>query len=192
MAIDTSGNTYVTGLCTRSTGGGGYSVDYVTIKHDRQGHRLWTALYDGPTQGWDQANDIVVDPDGNVFVTGMSSTLEPNGGYDILTLRYDSNGVQRWSQRFAETNHTEVALGIGTDAQKNIYVAGWTAVDGANFLTLKYDDRGIYEWKKQYAGAGGSRRPGCGDRRRPERPFLRDRSDLQRRNRGGPSYRRVR
>jgi hypothetical protein len=51
IAVDTSGNVYVTG---DSTGSGG-QPDYATVKYDTSGQQQWVAWYDGPGNGEDRA-----------------------------------------------------------------------------------------------------------------------------------------
>ncbi len=68
IAVDNSGNSYVTGFST----GLGTSYDYATIKYNSAGTQIWVARYNGPGNGNDFAYSIVVDNSGNVYVTGGS------------------------------------------------------------------------------------------------------------------------
>ena len=66
IALDASGNVYVTG---GSDGGG--SSDYATVKYDSDGNQLWAARYHGPVDGsW--ASGMALDDAANVYVTGWS------------------------------------------------------------------------------------------------------------------------
>src|SRR6266496_3887063 len=67
IAVDSSGNVYVTG---RSWGPGGGFPDYVTVKYDSAGQELWVAHYNGPGNGQDEAHAIAIDSSGNIYVTG--------------------------------------------------------------------------------------------------------------------------
>lgn len=83
LAVDTSGNVYVTG---QSWGGSGTSYDYVTLKYDSEGSRVWMVRYNGPGNGGDEATALAVDASANVYVTGHS---EGSGtDYDYLTIKY--------------------------------------------------------------------------------------------------------
>ena len=67
LAVDPSGNVYVTGYSWAGT-----DYDYATIKYDPFGSEQWVARYNGPGNQYDQAYDLAVDGSGNVYVTGYS------------------------------------------------------------------------------------------------------------------------
>jgi hypothetical protein len=83
IAVDGSGNVFVTGLSRGS--GSGY--DYATIAYSGAGTALWTNRYDGGN-GDDGALALAVDRDANVFATGSSTGT--NGYYDYLMIKYSS------------------------------------------------------------------------------------------------------
>jgi len=64
IAVDSTGNVYVTGLSYVS---GTYS-DYATVKYDSSGTEQWVARYDGPASDYDVAYAIAIDRAGNVYV----------------------------------------------------------------------------------------------------------------------------
>ena len=49
VAVDASGNVYVTGLSYHATGFD--DADYLTIKYNSAGDVIWVARYDGPADG---------------------------------------------------------------------------------------------------------------------------------------------
>ena len=65
IAVDGSGNVYVTGYST----GSGSGWDYATIKYSSAGVPLWTNRFTGTGNDDDAANAIVVDEIGEVYVT---------------------------------------------------------------------------------------------------------------------------
>jgi hypothetical protein len=78
---EANGWLYVTGYDS-SEGG---ARDYLTIKYSTDsGCSLCAWRYDGPVHGNDMAASIVVDPDGNVYVTGTSDSASA----DIVTVKY--------------------------------------------------------------------------------------------------------
>jgi uncharacterized delta-60 repeat protein len=82
IAVDGSGNVYVTGSST----GQGSGLDYATIKYNSTGQQQWVARYNGPGNGDDQAGAIALDALGNVYVTGSSYVDLSNGAY--ATIKY--------------------------------------------------------------------------------------------------------
>ena len=91
IAVDASGNVYVTGYSFDSTAGTTYKIDYATVKYNSSGVQEWSAIYNGPTDNMDFAYSIGVDADGNVYVTGGSrvdETIE-----EWATIKYNSFGV---------------------------------------------------------------------------------------------------
>ena len=84
IALDNSGNIYVTGYSYESGVGG--DVDYLTIKYAPDGTQQWEKRYKGPVLA-DAAHAIAVDNCNNVYVTGESQSLN----YDYLTIKYRQN-----------------------------------------------------------------------------------------------------
>jgi hypothetical protein len=94
IGMDSLGNVYVTG----SSFGPGSGLDYATIKYNCNGARKWVGRFNGPANGDDKANAIVIDSSNNVFVTGSSLGL--GTGLDYATLKYNCNGARQWASRF--------------------------------------------------------------------------------------------
>lgn len=148
LAVDDSGNVYVTGYSFNGT-----DNDIVTIKYDANtGAQLWADVYDAGNN--DEAVDIGVDSSGNVYITGYSS----NGTHhDIVTIKYDSTtGARQWTKVHDGGNEDKsVALAIheqGGDVY--IHVTGYSHNGSDNdYVTIQYKDDGVTiteEWVKTY------------------------------------------
>ena len=107
-------------------------------------------------------NTINVNPNGTTNLTAPGLTTQ------IALAKYDKHGNLLWGKHFGGTTTSEAPHGIGTDAQKNIYVAGYfgstttTGALNANFnpagggtistqgnediFVAKYDKDGNYQW----------------------------------------------
>ncbi|MFZ1853078.1 MAG: SBBP repeat-containing protein, partial [Nitrosomonas sp.] len=86
LAVDGSGNVYVTG----SSSGLGSGTDYATIKYNSSGVQQWVQRYNGPGNGRDAAYSLAVDGSGNVHVTGLSAGS--GTGDDFATIKYSQTG----------------------------------------------------------------------------------------------------
>ena len=150
VAMDAAGNIYATGY---SYEGFTSDYDYLTIKYGPNGNELWVRKYNGVNNGFDFASAIAVDNAGNSFVTGAGQGA--GSGYDIVTVKYNSSGVQQWVKYFPGPAG---ASAIITDDSGNVIVTGsWVAFnEGGNFVTIKYSSNGIQKWAQSYNGPDNS------------------------------------
>lgn len=148
IAIDTSGNVYVTG---RKNNGSNY--DYFTIKYDSAGNTIWTQQYDSGSS--DYGNGIAVDSSDNVYVTGRK---QAGFNQDYFTIKYDSSGNTIWTQRY-DGGGNDYAHAIAVDTSHNVYVTGYKP-GNVNFdcFTIKYDSIGNTIWTQGYDGGFGEDR----------------------------------
>ncbi|MGB7926240.1 MAG: carboxypeptidase regulatory-like domain-containing protein, partial [Pyrinomonadaceae bacterium] len=116
----------------------------------------WDAFYNGPQNLYDLNSKVAVDTQGNVYVTG--SSYGSGSDEDIVTVKYDANGVEKWAKRFnGPGNYKDIPIDIRVDAAGNAYVVGTSykalGDTGYDFATLKYDAAGNLAWVKYYDGA---------------------------------------
>jgi len=153
LAVDNSGNVYVTG----SSDGGGTYGDYATIKYGPNGNQLWVARYNGPANDYDQSSVLSVDNSGNVYVTGESW-----GGsteLDYATIKYGTNGNQLWVARYnGPANGYDRPSALSVDNSGNVYVTGYSEGGGTgdDYATIKYGPNGSQLWVARYNGSGNS------------------------------------
>jgi hypothetical protein len=153
IAVDGSGNVYVTGYITAS--GTGY--DYATIKYYPNGDTAWVRTYNGPSNSSDFASAIAVDDSGNVYVTGNS--YASGTSIDYATVKYDSTGNTVWVKRYSNSGSmTDQAWAIAVDDSVNVYVTGYSANVGTDldYATIKYYPNGDTAWVRRYDGPGNS------------------------------------
>ena len=135
----------------------------------------WISAYGGLRP--DVWEDIVVDSDGNAYVTGKfaeSITIEDTtfiglGQSDVLTAKFDADGNLIWV-RSEGGGSEDVGVEISIDAQRNVYVAGRfqdTAYFGGlqaiskgnvDIFIIKYDSVGNLIWVE---AVGGTRDDRC-------------------------------
>jgi hypothetical protein len=125
------------GLGIGSKGKAG-SFSSVALAQGQCGIRQWVQRYDNPIilngpviHGNEGAKSMVVDPVGNVYVTGWSEGGAGEAAYVIATVKYDSYGNQKWVRRYGVTwvgedgtvtGYDNEGYGIALDRGGNVYV----------------------------------------------------------------------
>ena len=145
MTMDDSANIYVTGWSV----GSGTNTDYATVKYNSDGVFQWAARWDDPANSFEEANDITVDTDGNVYVTGFSVGAGTDNDY--TTVKYNSNGIQQWVSNYnGPANLSDVGMFITLDAYNNPYIIGQSFNGNSEMASMKYDSNGLQNWAFRY------------------------------------------
>jgi hypothetical protein len=152
IAVDGSGNAYVTGDTTSSdfptmnplqpTFGGG--IDAFVSKLNPTGSALVYSTYLGGSAG-DFGQAIAVDSSGNAYVAGYTSStnfptmnpLQPTyggGNTDAFVAQLNSTGSVLVYSTYLGGSADDFTGGIAVDGSGNAYVAGWTS--STNFPTM--------------------------------------------------------
>ena len=144
MAVDATGNIYVTGSTSN-----GLNSDFLTVKYNAAGLIQWRAVTNGGANGNDFAYAIALDTNGNVLVTGSSQSGAQS---DYLTVKYDPTGVELWRVTMDRAaNGDEEAYALAVDAGGNVIVTGTSNYD---YLTVKYSPAGVETWRQPMSGGG--------------------------------------
>jgi PKD repeat protein len=179
IAVDASGNSYVTGwfgspginfggtfLSTTS----GYNI--FLVKYDTGGSVVWAKSAGGNST--DHGYGIAIDGIGNSFVTGTflsdsiifgNSTLTNSGFDDMFVMKFDVSGNPVWAKSAGGTYYDK-GKGIATDASGNCYVAGYygspsitfgsttltTSLGNNQMFLVKYNPSGSVSWVKSATG----------------------------------------
>ena len=127
IEVDKEGNTYFTGefqgqlQLGNTTLDGGESGDVFVAKLDTNGNVLWAKEYGDANQG-DEAEDVVVDKEGNAYLF-MTEGSEGDNNITLAKLN-KSNGNEVWKKTFGNGNNYVEAEDIAIDNQDNIYITG--------------------------------------------------------------------
>jgi uncharacterized delta-60 repeat protein len=152
IAIDSSGNAYVAGYTNSQSVA---YTDFLLAKYDTSGTLQWQRRLGGSYD--DQASGIAVDSSGNVYVTGLTSSVSANfSNPDVLIAKYDTSGTLQW-QRYLGGSYDDRASGIAVDSSGNVYVKGRTnspTSGGYNdALIAKYNTSGTLQWQRTLGGS---------------------------------------
>jgi hypothetical protein len=157
LAVDGSGNVFVTGSSGYFTGYGFFISNYATIAYSGAGVPLWTNRYNGTANSSDYANALAVDGSGNVFVTGSSGFSPGGGNYDYATIAYSGAGVPLWTNRYnGPGNSHDLASAVAVDGSGNVFVTGSSPRNESHYdyATIAYSGAGVLLWTKRYTGPG--------------------------------------
>jgi len=176
VSVDGSGNVYVAGFTDGELDGntniGG--MDLFVIKYNSEGVKQWTRQMG--TTSWDFANGVSVDGGGNVYVAGYTwGSIDGNinvGDEDLFVIKYNSNGVKKWTRQMGTTGLDE-ATGVSVDNSGNVYVTGITyypvadsteggvdvtqnasTIDLFDLFVVKYNSAGVMQWTHQMGTSG--------------------------------------
>jgi uncharacterized delta-60 repeat protein len=153
LAVDNIGDVYVCGFAnTSATTTANY--DFVTVKYNGTGDQEWVRYYNGTVNANDVATSVAIDITGNIIVTGSSPGS--GSGKDIVTIKYNPQGVQQWTSRYNGTgNSDDWPNSVITDTEGNSYVTGATKKNGyQDYITIKYNPEGAEVWVAIYNGPG--------------------------------------
>lgn len=149
MVMDKYSNIYITSY---SAGLPATGLDYLTLKYDSSGNKLWEARYNNIFNSTDEPKSIAIDSLLNVFVTGYCRGSNSKNEY--VTIKYNPSGAQQWVSKYS-TNADAEAMNVGVDRQNNIYVTG--KVDTmitpsilSKYRTIKYDSSGNEIWAREF------------------------------------------
>ncbi len=158
IAVDGSGNAYVTGITTSTEAtfpvtvgpdltfnGGGFTSDAFVAKVNAAGTALVYAGYIGGS-GFDYGIGIAVDGSGNAYVTGITTSTEAafpvtvgpdltyNGGsFDGFVAKVNTGGTALVYAGYIGGSSFDVGSGIAVDGAGNAYVTGHTNSTEATF-----------------------------------------------------------
>lgn len=143
------------GATVYACGGRGWpsAIDIWLVKRSAAGAPGWSHLWDGPDGLADNAEGMVVDGAGNVYVCG--TTQRTGGDTDSVVLKYDASGTLKWQTIYDPEGLTDGARAIGLDAAGDVYVAGWSATSGSgnDVYTAKFRSAGgTRVWTSWYSG----------------------------------------
>lgn len=151
IKTDANGNVYVAGFTNYANRSEYLLMKYGPYGGTNLGEPLWKAIHGGSDSLADHINDMVIDPSGNIYVTGY--TQDTGQKLNITTIKYNSSGTRLWIASFDDINsESQTAYSIQLDSSNNVYIAGRTDLDPTNEsfdykgVILKYTKDGYHQW----------------------------------------------
>jgi hypothetical protein len=166
IAVDNSGNAYITGYTWSSdfpTTPGAFDTNYngnfdaFVAKINPTGSALLYSTFLGGNN-IDEGHGIAVDNSGNAYITGRTNSsafpttpgaydTTPNGGLDVFVTKVNATGSALLYSTYIGGNGSDVGYAITIDSSRNAYITGYTwsanfpATSGAfdTSLSLLYD-----------------------------------------------------
>lgn len=137
--VDSDGNLLVAG------------GDGLLIKYSPQGDEIWTRHYGTDEyQSYESAYDVVIDQQGNSYITGATSGTFPGGQfeefYDSFVAKLNSEGEVLWFRQSGVAQNYDEGRGVGVDGSGNVYVAGNLSFGGPEGFLQKLDATGAPTW----------------------------------------------
>lgn len=161
VAVDASGNAWITGQTAGNLGGGNQgSVDVFVAKYSAAGVLQFSKNLG--SAGYELAYAITIDDAENAWIAGFSNGNlggMNQGGYDSFLTKYDRFGNLLFTKKLA-TAATEVSYGLSIDAGNHVWVTGYTDgnLGGGNqgnsdAFIAKYDSLGTLIFSKNVGTA---------------------------------------
>lgn len=178
IAVDANGNSYVTGYFSGSASFDGTNLtsssssnDVFIMKVDASGNVDWVKKAGGTKE--DRGRGVVLDRQGNVFITGTftqsatfsGTTINSSGKNSLFVAKYDNSGNFQWVKGAGTCCDTTRGNAISVDANGDVYIAGYfkdnttigsnsfNAFGSSDIFVAKYDGgNGSVIWAKQAGG----------------------------------------
>lgn len=142
IAVDGSGNVYITGESDSATSQFTKNYDYVTIKYNPAGVQQFANTYNGLSNTDDTPAAITLDGLGNIYVTGQSENGISNfPNKDFATIKYDNSGNLLSTAIYDGTvSGSDGANAMIIDNMGNVYVtgSGFSTIGQKDIITIKY------------------------------------------------------
>ena len=140
-ALDASGNVYMIGTTTSTSGIATAGADETTVndgflvKFNSSGVRQWGTYFEGT------GNACTTDASGNIYIVGLTNSTSGiatagahqtvmSGSGDAFLVKFNSSGVKQWGTYFGGSytlaSGMETGLSCATDALGNVYMTGHT------------------------------------------------------------------
>lgn len=147
IALDSNGSVVIAGEITGT-------IDFILAKMTSGLAMSFDSRINCSNNGNDFGNDIAIDSENNIFITGYSYNGTNN---DIAIVKMDSGGTKLWDYRFNSSNNgSDEGHGITVDNGGNVFVTGFSYVGSyKDMIVIKLANNGTRLWEKRYSSSSG-------------------------------------
>jgi hypothetical protein len=145
--------------CIYVSGSVGYVypyLDFVVMKFDSAGNRIWDYYHNGTANYWDESYCLDYGDDGNIYSGGYSCDNVSGWQTFFTVIKLDKNGNQKWIYKYQKVPYSDnyaTSLIYGFDGA--IYAAGVTFPSEFNwydFSVIAINNKGKAKWVFTFDG----------------------------------------
>lgn len=129
------------------------------FKTQAQVELSWVHNFNGTLNQMDVATDMILDHDGNIIVTGLTTEHIDSTKlwFDIVTIKYNSAGDTLWTQIYNGIGSpSDGVVAMAIDNGNNVYLAGYSETnDERKLLLINYSSNGVLQWVKTLSHSSG-------------------------------------
>jgi hypothetical protein len=128
-------------------------VDLWLVKTDANGTEMWNNIYGG--RDHDHGHSVKQTEDGGFVATGYTKSFG-TGDLDILLVKTDSNGVEKWIRTYGGKDDDR-GWSVDTTNDGGFILTGLTCsygIDDYNLWLVKTDGNGTEMWNRTYGSFG--------------------------------------
>ncbi len=157
VCTDAAGAIYVAGTGYHNILGG---PDLLLAKYNASGQQLWSKGFDPGTTLWYQARELLIDPAGDLILTGsFEATCVNDVVQSNLAIKYSPAGDVMWEQYDVSLTcslHVYINDWHCDDAG-NLYMCGKSGTDSGmeDLVVAKYDANGDLIWLREVSDPAG-------------------------------------
>jgi hypothetical protein len=142
VALDQNENVYVLGTTDNQN-----NIDYdiLLLKYSSTGSLQWSQTFGSNYDLNDIGTELILDDAGeSIYICASSESASNN--YDFLTLKYNSDGVYQWDERYDYDDLIEIPIGIEFDNNGDLFVTGTSgsSTNRWDYTIVKYTINGTY------------------------------------------------
>lgn len=149
VAVGNDNKIYVTGY----TESYGVFIDSMVLKYYQSGILEWNKFWGG--MDTDVANDVIIDLQGNIFITGYTSSFGAETS-ELFLAKFNNSGILQWNITWGGML-PDSGNSLKIDSINNLLIVGNTQNFGkgsSDIILLKLNNDGELIWNHTWGGTG--------------------------------------